>query len=75
MQIWKSANIFTWGHSKSTFIVQGGGGFLKSELKPTGGGGGQVYRYIFSLKKIVCFKQQLELFLISCLAVAKYFLF
>ena len=63
------------GHSKSTFVVQGGGS-LKSELKRTRGGRGQAYLYVRSCEKnCLIFKQQAEFFLISCLAVAKCFLF
>ena len=39
------------GHSKSTFVVEGGGGSLKSEIKRTGGEG-QAYLYVRSVKKI-----------------------
>ena len=54
-----TANTFpgthNWGHSKSTFIVQGGGlGSLESQLKRTGGvgDGGQAYLYVRFVKKI-----------------------
>ena len=40
------------------------------------GEGGQTYLYVHSVKKIALFfKQQIEFFLISCLAFAKSFLY
>ena len=71
------------GHSKSTFVVQGGS--LKRELKRTeergegrkgGGGGGVSSLSVCSLceKNCLIFKHQAEFFLITCLAVAKCFL-
>ena len=55
----------------------GEGGSLKSELKRAWEGRvGQVYLYVCSVKKnCLILKQQAEFFLISCLAVAKCFLF
>ena len=48
--------LYVWGHSKSTFVVQGVGVLksLKSELKQTGGGegggGAQADLYVRSVK-------------------------
>ena len=65
-------------HSKSTFVMKGGGRgvlrVLKKRTKTNRGRGVQVYFYVHSVKKIVWFfKQRIEFFLISCLAVAKGF--
>ena len=56
----------------------GEGGVLKKWTKTNRGGmgGGQAYLYVRSCEKnCLIFKQQAEFFLISCLAVAKCFLF
>ena len=50
-----------------------GKGSLKIERKRTGGGG-QAYLYVHSVKNCLIFQKVLsEIFLISCLAVAKFF--
>ena len=57
---------------------RGGGGVLmslKSELKRIGGGGVKPICTFALWKNYLIFKQQAEFFLISCLAVAKCFLF
>ena len=43
------------GHSKSTFVVQGGGGVLKKRTKTNRETGGQAYLYVRSVKKIARF--------------------
>ena len=54
---------------------RGGGGSLKSKQKLSGGGGVKPIS-IFTLKKSAWFfEQQIEFFVIRCLAVAKVFLF
>ena len=61
--------VFLGGHSKSCIFVEGG---LKIERKRTGGGGGtgQAYLYVCSVKKIAwSFKQQTKFFLISFLVI------
>ena len=56
--------------------VRRAGGVLKKRTKTNRVRGGQVYLYVRSCEKnCLVFKHQAEFFLISCLAVAKCFLF
>ena len=55
------------GHSKSKLVVEGGEGSLNINRKLTGGWGSN------QSVRLLCEKKMPELFLISCLAVAKGF--
>ena len=48
-QLW---SLLPGGHSKSAFVVEDEEGSFKSERKRTGGGEGQAYLYVHSVKKI-----------------------
>ena len=61
-----------WGHSKSTFVVEGEKISLKNEQKQTGSGD-QDCLYVCSVKKIAWFSKQQTEFFRTCLAVAKSF--
>ena len=68
-------------HSENTFVMQGGGASLKSELKQTrgkgmgAGGGSNLSLRSLCEKNWLLFEQQAEFFLIGCLAVPKCVLF
>ena len=62
-----------YGSSKSTFVVEGARGSLKSKRKRTKRGESSLSGHSLWEKIVWCFKQQAEFFLISCLAVTKIF--